>query len=78
MEGVYLLLGLAIVIAVAFVFLLEKRWKRFVEEVRTSQSSQPMWLSMQNQIEQLRVQMSDGLNKNILQYCDPPGNSSAT
>jgi hypothetical protein len=52
MEGVYVLLGLAIVIAVAFVFLLEKRWKRFVEEVKTSQSSQPMWLSMQNQIEQ--------------------------
>jgi DNA recombination protein RmuC len=37
-----------------------------VEEVRTGQSSQGMWLSMQNQIEQLRVQMNDGLNKNIL------------
>ncbi|MCJ7748978.1 MAG: DNA recombination protein RmuC [Desulfobacterales bacterium] len=65
MEGVYLLLGLVIVIAVVFIFLWEKRWKRFVEEVRTDQSSQAMWLSMQNQIEQLRVQMSDGLNKNI-------------
>jgi DNA recombination protein RmuC len=65
MEGVYVLLGLVIIIAVAFIFLWEKRWKRFVEEVRTDQSSQAMWLSMQNQIEQLRVQMSDGLNKNI-------------
>jgi len=66
MEGLYVLLGLVIVIAVVFIFLLEKRWKKFVEEVRTDQSSQPMWLSMQNQIEQLRVQMGDGLNKNIL------------
>ena len=66
MEGIYLLFGLVIVIAVAFIFLLEKRWKRFVEEARTGQSSQGMWLSMQNQIEQLRVQVNDGLNKNIL------------
>ncbi len=66
MEGLYVLLGLVIVIAVVFIFLLEKRWKKFVEEVRTDQSSQAMWLSMQNQIEQLRVQMGDGLNKNIL------------
>jgi DNA anti-recombination protein RmuC len=66
MEGIYLPLGLVIVIAVAFIFLLEKRWKRFMEDVRTGQSSQGMWLSMQNQIEQLRVQMNDGLNKNIL------------
>ena len=37
-----------------------------MEEVRGDQSFQAMWLSMQNQIEQLRVQMGDGLNKNIL------------
>ena len=66
MEGLYVLLGLVLVIAGVFIFLLEKRWKKFVEEVRTDQSSQAMWLSMQNQIEQLRVQMGDGLNKNIL------------
>jgi len=65
MEGVYVLLGLVIAIVVFFIFLLEKRWKRFIEEVKPDQSSQAMWLSMQNQIEQLRVQMGDGLSKNI-------------
>jgi DNA recombination protein RmuC len=33
--------------------------------MKTDPSSQAMWLSMQNQIEQLRAQVSDGLNKNI-------------
>src|SRR5512137_2745605 len=65
MEGVYVLLGLVIAIVVVFIFMLEKRWKRLIEEVKTDQSSQAMWLSMQNQIEQVRVQMGDGLNKNI-------------
>ncbi len=66
MEGIYILLGLVIVVVVFFFLLLEKRWKRFIEEVKTDQSSHAMWLSMQNQIEQLRVQMGDGLNKNIM------------
>lgn len=65
MEGIFALLGLVIAIAVALVVLFEKRWKRFVEEVKTDPSSQAMWLSMQNQIEQLRTQVGDGLNKNI-------------
>jgi DNA recombination protein RmuC len=65
METIFVLLGLVIAIAVAFILLFEKRWKRFAEEVKTDPSSQAMWLSMQNQIEQLRVQVSDGLNKNI-------------
>ena len=66
MEGIYILLGLVIAVVVFFFLLLEKRWKRFIEEVKTDQSSHAMWLSMQNQIEQLRVQMGDGLNKNIM------------
>lgn len=66
MEGIYILLGLVIVVVVFFFLLLEKRWKRFIEEVKTDQSSHAMWLAMQNQIEQLRVQMGDGLNKNIM------------
>ncbi|MFB3884987.1 MAG: DNA recombination protein RmuC [Thermodesulfobacteriota bacterium] len=65
MEGLYLLVGLVIVGAVGLVIWLERKWKRLVEEVKTDQSSHAMWLSMQNQIEQLRVQMSDGLSKNI-------------
>ena len=38
------------------------------EEARgdpTDSSSQPMWALMQQQMEQLRGQMGDGLNKNI-------------
>jgi DNA recombination protein RmuC len=66
MEGIYILLGLVIAVVVFFFLLLEKRWKRFIEEVKTDPSSHAMWLSMQNQIEQLRVQMGDGLNKNIM------------
>jgi DNA recombination protein RmuC len=65
MQGIYLLLGLIVVMVVVLFFLTEKRWKRFIEEVKKDPSSQAMWLSMQNQIEQLRIQMGDGLNKNI-------------
>jgi DNA recombination protein RmuC len=65
MQGIYLFLGLIVVMVVVLFFLTEKRWKRFIEEVKKDQSSQAMWLSMQNQIEQLRIQMGDGLNKNI-------------
>jgi DNA recombination protein RmuC len=65
MEGAYLLLGLVIAGVMVFIFLMEKRWKKWVEEIKTDQSSQAMWLSMQNQIEQVRVQVGDGLNKNI-------------
>lgn len=39
MEGIFVLLGLVIVIAVALFVLFEKRWKRFVEEVKTDPSS---------------------------------------
>ena len=65
MDGTYVLLGLVIAIIGFFIILLEKRWKKLIEEVKTDPSSQAMWLSMQNQIEQLRAQIGDGLNKNI-------------
>jgi len=65
MEGIYLILGLIIAIGVALFFFLEQRWRRLLEEVRADPSSQPMWTMMQQQMEQLRGQMSDGLNKNI-------------
>jgi DNA recombination protein RmuC len=66
MEGIYILLGLIVIIEVALIFFLGKRWKELVEEVKANESSQTLWLAMQNQIEQVRVQMGDGLNKNIL------------
>jgi hypothetical protein len=65
MEGIYWLLGLILAIAVALFFLMEQRWKKIFEEVKKDQSSQPMWALMQQQMEQLRGQMSNGLNKNI-------------
>ena len=65
MQGIYLLLGLIVAIAVAFFFFMEQRWRKFFEEIKADQSSQPMWPLMQQQMEQLRGQMSDGLNKNI-------------
>jgi len=65
MQGIYLLLGLIVAIAVAFFFFMEQRWRKVFEEIKADQSSQPMWPLMQQQMEQLRLQMSDGLNKNI-------------
>jgi DNA recombination protein RmuC len=65
MHGIYLLLGLIIAMVLALFFLTEQRWRRRLEEIKTDSSSQAMWLSMQNQVEQLRAQMGDGLNKNI-------------
>jgi DNA recombination protein RmuC len=65
MEGIYLILGLIVAIGVALFFFLERRWSKLLEEVRADSSSQPVWTMMQQQMEQLRGQMSDGLHQNI-------------
>ena len=65
MEGIYLLLGLVLVVLVALFVLMEQRWRKRFEEMKADVSSQPMWTLMQQQMEQLRGQMGDGLNKNI-------------
>src|SRR3989304_886965 len=65
MEVTYLLIGLFTMILVALFFYMEHRWKRAFEEAKADQSSQTMWTLMQQQMEQLRGQMNDGLNKNI-------------
>ena len=65
MQGIYLPLGLILVVVVALFILMEQRWRKRIEEIRTDSSSQPMWALMQQQMEQLRGQMGDGLNKNI-------------
>ena len=65
MQGVYLLSGLIVAVVVALFFLMELRWRKRLEEIKTASSSQPMWALMQQQMEQLRGQMGDGLNKNI-------------
>ena len=73
MQATPLILGLIIAAAIAVFFfiellLMERRWKRLFEEIKTDSSSQPIWILMQQQMEQLRGQMSDGLNK---KYCSP-------
>ena len=70
MQSTTLILGLIIAAGIAFFFfiellLMERRWKRLFEEIKTDSSSQPIWIMMQQQMEQLRGHMSDGLNKNI-------------
>src|SRR4030042_2577720 len=65
MQGVYLLSGLIVAVVVALFLLIELRWRKRLEEIKTASSSQPMWALMQQQMEQLRGQMGDGLNKNI-------------
>ncbi len=65
MEGIYVLSGLIIVLVVVLFFVMDQKWKKRVEEIKTDSSSQPMWGLMQQQMEQLRGQMGDGLNKNI-------------
>jgi len=65
MEGIYFVLGLIIVIGLVLFFFVEYRWRKILEETKKDQSSQTMWALMQQQMEQLRGQMSDGLNKNI-------------
>ena len=65
MEGIYLFLGLILVLVVALFVFMEQRWRKRFEEIKTDSSSQPMWALMQQQMEQLRGQMGDGLNRNI-------------
>jgi len=67
MQILYLLLGLVVVVVVALFFLMEQRWRKRLEEIKTDLSSPVMWSLMQQQIEKLREQMSDGLAKNISQ-----------
>jgi len=63
----YWLLGLIVVVVAVFFFLMEQRWRKRLEEIKTDSSSQPMWGLMQQQIEKLREHVSDGLARNISQ-----------
>ncbi len=75
MEGFYLTLSLIIIgfillIGIVLIFFMDQRWRKALEELRRDQSSQPVWGLMQQQIEQLRGQMKEGLDKNISQLID--------
>jgi DNA recombination protein RmuC len=65
MQGTYLILSLIVAVALALFFFMDYRWRKTLEEAKKDQSSQSMWALMQQQVEQLRGQVSDGLNKNI-------------
>ena len=65
MQGIYVLLILVLAVGVVLLLLMEQRWKRKFEEIKADSSSQPMWGLMQQQLEQLRGQMGDGLNKSV-------------
>lgn len=67
MENIYWLLGLVVVGVAALLWLMEQRWKKRFEEMKTDSSSQTFWSLMQQQIEKLREQMSEGLARNISQ-----------
>ena len=65
MDVTYWLIGSIVVAGVVLYFLTERKWRRTLDELKANHSSQQMWPLMQQQIEQLRGQMGDGLNKNI-------------
>jgi DNA recombination protein RmuC len=65
MQEIYLLFGLILVVVMVLFFLMEHRWGKRLEALKADSSSQPIWSLMQQQMEQLRGQMGDGLNKNI-------------
>ncbi len=65
MQGIYVFLGLILAAGVVLFFLMEQRWRKRFEEIKADSSSQTLWALMQQQLEQLRGQMGDGLNKNI-------------
>ena len=65
MELFYLLIGLIVIAGGALYFLIERKGRKILEELKADQSSPMMWTMMQQQMQQLRGQMSDGLNKNI-------------
>ncbi|MBM4322696.1 MAG: hypothetical protein FJ115_03965, partial [Deltaproteobacteria bacterium] len=67
MEGIYILLGVVVVLAAIFFFLMEQRLRKITEEVTKAQSSQTVWALIQQQVEKLREQMNDGLARNISQ-----------
>jgi DNA recombination protein RmuC len=67
MQSIYWLLGLVVAVGVVLFIFMEQRWSKRLEEIKTGLSSPMVWSLMQQQIEKLREQVSDGLAKNISQ-----------
>ncbi len=66
MAGIYVILGLAVGIGGVLLVLMDYRWRRALETLRTEQASPTLWTLVQQQMEHLRTQVSDGLSKNVL------------
>jgi DNA recombination protein RmuC len=64
-EVFYWVLILIVAAGIVFFIFLDRRWTRLIEGVREGQSTQQVWSMMQQQMEQLRGQMNDGLDRNI-------------
>jgi DNA recombination protein RmuC len=67
MQSIYWFLGLVVAGVIALFFLMEQRWRKRLEEIKTESSSPMVWSLMQQQIEKLREQVSEGLARNISQ-----------
>ena len=67
MQSFYWFFGLIVAVIIALFLLMEQRWRKRLEEMKTDSSSQIVGSLMQQQIEKLREQMSDGLARNISQ-----------
>lgn len=67
MQSFYWFFGLIVAVIIALFLWMEQRWRKRLEEMKTDSSSQIVWSLMQQQIEKLREQMSDGLARNISQ-----------
>jgi len=65
MEGNYWALGLIVLLGLFLFLLMEQRWRKLFKEMKDDPFSQAMWPLMQQQMDQLRGSVSDGLNKNI-------------
>jgi DNA recombination protein RmuC len=65
MENSALVLGLVLLLTLVFFYVMDRRWRKAVEEARSDPGSQAMWILMQQQMDQLRGQMSEGLTRNI-------------
>jgi DNA recombination protein RmuC len=65
MEQSTLVLGLGIVLALAFFYLMDRRWRQRVDEASSGPGPQAMWMLMQQQMDQLRGQMNEGLSKTL-------------
>jgi len=70
MAEIYLILGLVAVIGGVLFLFMDYRWRKTVENLQSDQTSRALWTFMQQQMEHVRTQVSDGLDKNVALLTD--------